>query len=390
MKNINKISIFTLTILAFLTSVTESQASVSCSTTDCEALGYTMNASSCSGVAMVKCPFDETKVVCRPKVNTPIFNIVKQAIGTYCTYPDSLHTPMSDCFYDYGYDLARKIKEIFKGKGVDIEFDSDYDFYDFNTPQDAITYVENQLIKDPCEGYVEFDPNLEKCTSYCSSDSSKCMVAELITCDEAISAAGGKKLSSSTTSTTSISNIKYYLTTDVTFTGSISNPSGYSFYSAARLPPCRRELDILPEDTKLTINRLNFTGATNGYGYFYVPTTLNYVDVASQTSITLGFSYSSTVKIFKDVTSTYNTEVRLHFYDDEYESSLPESDVFVYYTGDYDSSYSLYSTMEIYAEHHNVGYCYTESDVDVIIYTEPYDSSTIEEDWWICESSGYY
>lgn len=397
MQNINKFSIFTLTILAFLISVTESRASVSCSTTDCEALGYTMNASTCSGVAMVKCPFDETKVVCRPKVDTPIFNIVKEAMGSYCTLPDdfNLHSDMfGDCFDLEGEYICYELESIFYGKNVDFsceDADYGYDFWYYSTPQEVVTYVENQLMKyeDPCEGYVTFDSSIEKCTSYCSADSSKCMTKKYITCDEAISAAGGTKLSSSTTSTTSISNMKYYLTTNVTFTGTINNASPFYIYSAASLPPCKRELGLSIEDTSVTFKSLSYYNSyATRIANFYLPTTIEYLNVYMGS---INFNFFDTSDVYVSLTPQTNYNPDLSFYYGTMSGSTLDSKLSVYCSDDnYDYEYNGYNynqcNIEVEVNNQYLNYCISTYNAEEnFTCIDDVGSGGCSEDWEVCE-----
>lgn len=280
-------------------------ATTSCTSTNCETLGYTMTAAACNGQTLIRCPFDTNKVICRPSLDTPVFNLVQNLLQTHAnanvdnirleTSLDDLCDGdwMTNCSYSYCWDMD--------GSAPNVECD-ETDFELFLTVGDIVTWVENKMMggstpTDPCEGYVTVDANTEICTSYCSTDSSKCMIKRAITCDEAITKAGGTKLTSG--SYTNLANTKYFLTKDISFTSTVSSISSVQFYEASSLPACAKDSSVT-KHPKLSFNTIsNITYAT-----FEVDTSIRTLYVQRSKHPSIGISRN-----FKMSTMDMNTSV---------------------------------------------------------------------------------
>lgn len=308
---------FILCLFPLLPASYTQAATPSCTSTDCETLGYTMTASSCGGQTLVKCPFDTNKVICRPSLDTPVFNLVKNLLTTHANSDVSnirLETSLDDlcdgdwmtnCSYSYCWDMD--------GNAPNVECD-ETDFELFTTVGDIVTWVENKMMggttpTDPCEGYVTVDANTEICTSYCSADSSKCMVKRAMTCDEAITKMGGTKLTSGSYST--LANAKYYLTKDISFTSTISSISSVQFYEASVLPACAKDSSVTKRP-KLSFNTIN----SITYVTFEVDTQIQnlYVQRSKHPTISISRNFKmSTMDMNTSV--TYPASATFHLYD---------------------------------------------------------------------------
>lgn len=292
-------------------------ATTSCTSTNCETLGYTMTAAACNGQTLIRCPFDTNKVICRPSLNTPVFNLVKNVLTTHAYVSDldniRLETSLDDlcgddwmgnCSYSFCWDID--------GSGPNVDCD-ETDFELFLTVGDIVTWVENKMMggstpTDPCTGYVTVNSDTEVCTSYCSTDSSKCMVKRALTCDEAISNRGGTKLTSGGYST--LANANYYLTKDVSFTNTVSSISSVHFYEAASLPACAKDSSITkrPKLTFKTVNKIAYTT-------FEVDTDIEYLRVAAADSVTIVLSRNFRAQLNKYTNSSWNQSVTFILYD---------------------------------------------------------------------------
>ena len=300
--------------LTFLLTAADAKADTpSCTSTDCTALGYTMTVSDCSGAETLKCPFDTSKVICLPVLDTPVFNFVQKmvkdnAIGSF-SQPLALRTPLDPMFNDdwiaYSYKVCRAIDGNY-----DLEC-NEADFEEFTTVGDIVTWVENKLMgettpTDPCEGYVTVDDDTEVCTSYCSTDSSKCMTKRAITCSEAIAKQGGVALPDGRIS----DYASHYLTKDTTL-GNISDLAGSRFYEASVLPACAKDSSVTQHPT-LEINTINGISQAT----FEVDTKIRtmYVERGDSPDIIVSRNFQvMTMDIY--TSAMYPAEVNIRLYD---------------------------------------------------------------------------
>lgn len=293
----------------------------SCVSTNCATLGYTKTAAACSGAETIKCPFDTSKVICLPKasqINTPVLRYIEEAFSYTLGYsPDSLtlDTKLDDIADGDWLSSGYPSSLCYEMDGAYGRLECDETTFElFVTVGDIVTWVEEQLMQtsstDPCAGYVTVNSSTEICTSYCSSDSSKCMVKRAMTCDEAITKMGGTKLSLGVYKT--MANTTYYLTGDISFGSSVTSLNQVIFREASELPACANDSSVTKHP------KLSFTSISGikGVNTFNVATDISDMTVPQSESLTIVASRDLRIRdLRKTASSIWNQSVTFTLYD---------------------------------------------------------------------------
>lgn len=265
-------------LISLLSSKLALATPTSCQSTDCEALGYTKSASACTNGVLLRCPFDTNKVICQSFLATPVFKFVQGILASSTptnvdniTYSTSLNdlcngSWVGSCSNNFCY-------KIYGQHGLECDVPA---FRSFSTVGDAVVWVEENLLEEPeeeepCAGWVTVDSELEKCTSYCAEDTSKCMIKQNLTCAEAASRAGGTLLLSPKSI---LADAIYYISKDLSFT-STTRISNVTFYEASSLRACARDPSVT-QSPKLKFSSLSKLTSTT----FGVATEIDYINVS--------------------------------------------------------------------------------------------------------------
>lgn len=228
----------------------------------------------------------------------------------------------------------------------------------------------------------------EVCTEYCSEDKNVCIAKRDMTCSEAISKNGGTMLADGATISGTKTG-KFYLMGDVKSGTSSLTLTQTTFYDAADIPACAKEMGS-------KVGSLNLSYVyINSYSHFNVKTTIGGVYYSPQgTGWWANFSKDADIKVQFHANSTFVTPLNINFTNSTSDMNFKNDvkiKVFCEYSGSDTSSWNPPAcNVSLGGYGADVQYCTVNQGATANVACEVYDELTNEKTCTLLSSSSCY